>query len=272
MVLEHFLTDTADYADYVLPATTQLEHLDVHLSLRPHRRAARIDRRSRRSARRSPTRRSSASWRSAWASPKPASPKTTRACAAAPSRGKVDFDALLARRLRHAAAARGAVRRRRISHALGQVRVLQRAARAAGPGRPARPRAQVRGGARRSARYPAGDDLAAGAQLPQLELRQRAQPARHRGRAAARDARERRRGARHRRRRGGARLQRARRVPLHAPRCRRARGPAWSTGSASGGASSALDGTNVNELTSQRLTDIGRGPAFYDCLVEVQPA
>jgi anaerobic selenocysteine-containing dehydrogenase len=29
VVLEHFLTDTADYADFVLPATTQLEHLDV---------------------------------------------------------------------------------------------------------------------------------------------------------------------------------------------------------------------------------------------------
>jgi anaerobic selenocysteine-containing dehydrogenase len=32
VVLEHFQTDTADYADYVLPATTQLEHLDVHRS------------------------------------------------------------------------------------------------------------------------------------------------------------------------------------------------------------------------------------------------
>ena len=30
VVLEHFQTDTADYADIVLPATTQLEHLDVH--------------------------------------------------------------------------------------------------------------------------------------------------------------------------------------------------------------------------------------------------
>jgi anaerobic selenocysteine-containing dehydrogenase len=29
VVLEHFLTDTADYADFVLPATTQLEHVDV---------------------------------------------------------------------------------------------------------------------------------------------------------------------------------------------------------------------------------------------------
>jgi anaerobic selenocysteine-containing dehydrogenase len=38
VVLEHFQTDTADYADYVLPATTQLEHWDIlkpygHLNL-----------------------------------------------------------------------------------------------------------------------------------------------------------------------------------------------------------------------------------------------
>ncbi|TFW26642.1 molybdopterin-containing oxidoreductase family protein [Duganella callida] len=32
VVLEHFQTDTADYADIVLPATTQLEHLDAHTS------------------------------------------------------------------------------------------------------------------------------------------------------------------------------------------------------------------------------------------------
>lgn len=32
IVLEHFQTDTADYADLILPATTQLEHLDVHKS------------------------------------------------------------------------------------------------------------------------------------------------------------------------------------------------------------------------------------------------
>jgi anaerobic selenocysteine-containing dehydrogenase len=32
VVLEHFLTDTADQADYVLPATTQLEHWDIHPS------------------------------------------------------------------------------------------------------------------------------------------------------------------------------------------------------------------------------------------------
>jgi len=32
----------------------------------------------------------------------------------------------------------------------------------------------------------------------------------------------------------------------------------------------AADGRNVNELTHQRLTDIGRAPSFYDCLVEVE--
>jgi anaerobic selenocysteine-containing dehydrogenase len=33
-----------------------------------------------------------------------------------------------------------------------------------------------------------------------------------------------------------------------------------------------LNGTNVNELTHQRLTDLGRAPAFYDCAVEVRAA
>lgn len=33
-----------------------------------------------------------------------------------------------------------------------------------------------------------------------------------------------------------------------------------------------LRGTNVNELTSQKLTDLGHGPVFYDCLVEVTAA
>jgi anaerobic selenocysteine-containing dehydrogenase len=33
-----------------------------------------------------------------------------------------------------------------------------------------------------------------------------------------------------------------------------------------------LDGKNVNEVTSQKLTDLGRGPTFYDCLVDVEAA
>lgn len=32
VVLEHFQTDTADWADWILPATTQLEHWDLHTS------------------------------------------------------------------------------------------------------------------------------------------------------------------------------------------------------------------------------------------------
>jgi len=31
-----------------------------------------------------------------------------------------------------------------------------------------------------------------------------------------------------------------------------------------------LDGSNVNQLTSPALTDLGGGPTFYDCLVQVQ--
>jgi anaerobic selenocysteine-containing dehydrogenase len=34
----------------------------------------------------------------------------------------------------------------------------------------------------------------------------------------------------------------------------------------------ARDGRNANEVTSQQLTDIGRGPTFYDCLVQVERA
>ena len=30
------------------------------------------------------------------------------------------------------------------------------------------------------------------------------------------------------------------------------------------------DGRNANELTSQALTDLGKAPTFYDCLVEVR--
>ena len=33
-----------------------------------------------------------------------------------------------------------------------------------------------------------------------------------------------------------------------------------------------VNGTNVNELTHQQLTDIGRAPCFYDCTVQVAKA
>ncbi len=71
VVLEQFQTDTADYADYVLPATTQLEHWDIlkpygHLftwrsTVRPSRRWARA----------CPTARSSAAWPRQWVTTTP---------------------------------------------------------------------------------------------------------------------------------------------------------------------------------------------------------
>ncbi len=52
VVLEHFQTDTADWADIVLPATTQLEHWDLHLAYGHHYVVAQpaVDRAARRGA------------------------------------------------------------------------------------------------------------------------------------------------------------------------------------------------------------------------------
>jgi len=47
-------------------------------------------------------------------------------------------------------------------------------------------------------------------------------------------------------------------------------GLVWSMAWACGGAELGLDGNNVNELTSQLLTDMGGGPTFYDCAVQVE--
>ena len=127
VVLEHFQTDTADYADYVLPATTQLEHWDVHTSYghtdvllnQPGHRAA--------GRGQAQHRRSSASWPRAWASTEPCFADERRdAVPRRPSATRSTSTHCCDARLCHAAAARGAVRRRRLSHALGQVRVFQR--------------------------------------------------------------------------------------------------------------------------------------------------
>ena len=223
VVLEHFLTDTADHADYVLPATTQLEHLDVHTSY-GHTYALINE--------------------PAIAPLGEARPNTEifRALAA-----RMGFDEpCFARRRRGAGADRlspGGRRRRRLRRAArataGSSCDIAEAPFADGgfptpsgkclidaPGRRrSRLRRQLRIGAvepRARAPLSAGDDLAAGAQLPQLELRQRHQPARDRGRAGARDLGRRRRGARHRLGAAGAHLQRPRQHRLQGGR-RRAR-------------------------------------------------
>ena len=132
-------------------------------------------------------------------------------------------------RLGQAAAARGAVRRRRLPDAAGG-RVLSR--RAAGLGVPDHvPNYESAADARARAALSAGDDLAAGAQLPQLELRQRAGAcATIEGEPLLEIARRRRRRARHRRRRSWcASSTTAAATVCKAAGQRRARGPASST-------------------------------------------
>ena len=131
-------------------------------------------RRSPRWARRGRTPRSSARWRRAWASRTIASPTTTRRWRAARSiRGRVDLPAL-----REHGWARLTIAE--APFADGGFPTGQRQGDGvdvvAGPGR-ARPRAQLRKravGAGTGGALSAGDDLAAGAPLPQLQLRQRA--------------------------------------------------------------------------------------------------
>ncbi len=79
VVLEQFQTDTADFADIVLPATTFLEHTDLyyaygHYHLQLARPGAGCARREP-----CPIRKSSAVWRAAWDSKTPVSttPTTT---------------------------------------------------------------------------------------------------------------------------------------------------------------------------------------------------
>ena len=81
VVLEHFLTDTADYADFVLPATTQLEHLDLS-PLGPHVLTS-TSRRSRRVGEALPNTEIFRRLARAWASTTRRSRPPTRSCAAA---------------------------------------------------------------------------------------------------------------------------------------------------------------------------------------------
>ena len=76
--------------------------------------------------------------------------------------------------------------------------------------------------------------------------------------------------ARHRRRQRGARVQRPRAATAASAEVSDARRPGVVNGLGVWWRKlGPVDGTNVNELTHQRLTDIGRAPSFYDCLVEV---
>ena len=188
VVLEHFMTDTADHADYVLPATTQLEHLRRARELRPHLRAAQRagDRAARRGA--AEHARSSASWRARMGFDEPCFADERRGAGA--QRLQADGGGGST----STTCARTAGVKLDIAEApfadggfptpSGKCRID-----APGLGVPDHvPNYESAASTPALARaLSAGDDLAAGAQLPQLDLRQRQEPARHRRRAGARD-------------------------------------------------------------------------------------
>jgi len=216
VVLEHFRTDTADYADILLPATTQLEHTDVHkayghtyflannAAIAPMGEALPNTEIFRRLAQRL---------------------GFTEACFA-------DSDEAIAAQAIIPGDARAAGISWESLKAQGWQKLALPAAPFAEGGFPtASGKCQFYSEPMARDGFDplsAGDDLAAGAQLPQQLLRQRRQPARHRGRAAPGHPPGRRRRARHRARRHGARLQRPRQHggarPRHRPRPARAGG------------------------------------------------
>ena len=188
VVLEHFLTDTADYADIVLPATTQLEHVDVHTSLRPplrddQRAGDRAAGRGQAEHRDLPR-----AGRSAWASTTPCFRDDDEALARRPSTGDRARRPLRRRCARAAGTSctcRGAVRRRRLSD------------RRPASARSTRPGLDVPDHVANYESAASHPELARRFPLAMISpparnflnstLRQRQQPARHRRRAGARD-------------------------------------------------------------------------------------
>ena len=112
-------------------------------------------------------------------------------------------------------------------------------------------------------------DLVAGAPVPELDVREHrlAAPRRRASRSAA--APDGRRASRHRRRGAGRRCTTiaARSPPWRASRSTIREGVVWAPSIWWG--KLAADGANANQTTSQRETDMGHGPVFYDNLVEV---
>ena len=268
MVLEQFQTDTADYADYVLPATTQLEHWDIHTAYGHTDVLLNRPAIAPRGRRRGPTRRSSASWRARMGFDDPCFADNDEQLCRQAFGDRVDFDELLDQGFATLAVARCAVRRGRLSHA----RRAGASSSATGwRGRawtacPTTCRTTSRPAA--SPRYPLAMISPPARNFLNSTFVNVQQPARHRGRAAAGDASRTTRAARGIADGAVVRVFNDRgEYHCKARGVARARGRAWSTAWASGGASSAWRGTNVNQLTSQRLTDLGRGPVFYDCLV-----
>ncbi len=261
------MTDTADWADYVLPATTQLEHLDVHTSY-GHTYALINEPAVAPLGQSKPNTQIFRELAQRMGFDEPCFADSDEALARSAFTAEIDFETL--RRVGwvklpvpDAPLADGAF-------PTPSGRCLIDAPGLGVPDHVANHESVLSTPALAPA-LSAGDDLAAGAQLPQLELREREEPARHRGRAGAGDSR--------RAMRSRAALPTAQVVRVFNDRgtyvCKarvsdRAR-PGVVNGLGIWWRKLGLAGTNVNELTHQRLTDIGRAPAFYDCLVDVAP-
>ena len=202
VVLEQFQTDTADHADIILPATTQLEHFDVHTSY-GHTYVMVNEPAVAPLGEARPTARSSAAWRRRWDSRTAVSATPTNRWAHRRSR----TTSISRRCAATAGCAWRWLRRRSRTVAFRQPMGARNSAARSGGGRiHATLRiASIRPGAGRA--LSARDDFTAGAAFPEFELRQRAQPAQHRGRTPARDASRRCRGARSRRWHAGEDLQ-----------------------------------------------------------------
>ena len=273
VVLEHFMTDTADHADYVLPATTQLEHLDVHASLRPHLRA---DQRAGDRAARARPGSNTQIFRElarAMGFDEPAfadDDETLARIAFEPAaEGGVDFADLRARGWVKLPIAEAPFADGGFPTPNGKCRID-----VPGLGLPDHvPNYEsAQSTPELARRFPLAMISPPARNFLNSTFVNVTQPARDRGRAGARDpiratppraasptasavrifndrgeyrckARGRHAGAAGRRQRPGRLVAQAR-----------------------------ADGSNVNELTHQRLTDIGRAPSFYDCLVEVERA
>ncbi len=268
VVLEHFHTDTADYADYLLPATTQLEHWDVHLAYghtdvllnRPAIAPLGESRPNTQIFRELAARMGFDDTLLA--------DKTTKRCAAMVRRPS-GLQRAAGAGLRHPGAARRTVCRRRLSHALRASASFSATAAGARQGLdglpdhlpnyeaagsdPRHPLAMISPPARnflnssfvnvKSLRDIEGE--------PVLEICEvDASPRGITSGAVVRVFND----------RGEYRVR--------ATVSQRAR-PGVVNGLGIWWRKLGLDGTNVNQLTSQKLTDLGRGPVFYDCLVEV---
>jgi anaerobic selenocysteine-containing dehydrogenase len=267
VVLEHFQTDTADYADYILPATTQLEHWDVH-SAYGHTDAL-LNRPA--IAPMGQAKPNTQIFRELAAHMGLAEPCFSRQRRAAVPRGvrrQGRLPATAGQRLCHAGPARCALCRRQVPTASGRCEFFSaRLAAEGADGLPGHvpnheaagtsdefPLAMISPPARNflNSSFVNVKSLRDIETEPVLEI--------HADDAAARGITS---GAIVKvfNQRGEYRVK--------AEVSARAR-PGVVNGLGIWWRKLGLDGTNVNQLTSQHLTDMGRGPVFYDCLVQVQ--